>query len=104
MTLDFFYKNYDLTDLEIKSAAIKNNRLVIDVLVVAKLELIANGYRPEMDVEHEIEFSFGYNSPDKKLEKPVITKVDYNDNGMDITLNNVIYNITENQIFVTQRG
>lgn len=103
MTLDFFYENYDLEDLEVKSAFVKNNRLVLDVIVVAKLELIANGYRPEMDVEHEIEFSFGYNSADLVIDSPIINGSSYSDGTLLITVNDRIYKINDNNVIVTQK-
>ena len=64
MTLDFFYNNYKLSDMEIKKIFIKDNKLHLCFTQVAYLELIANGYRPEMDVEYNNEFIFDINHSD----------------------------------------
>lgn len=101
MTLDFFYKNYDLMNLEIKKAYIKNNKLVLNVLTESHLELIANGYRPELDVSHEIEFIFNIQKEDKIYKNPNILEYKY-DNGLLININNDSLYILDNEIKVTQ--
>ncbi len=50
MTLDFFFEAYDLNELEFNNVFIKNNVLYLDVNLPTHLDLIANGYRPELDV------------------------------------------------------
>ena len=102
MTLDFFYKNYDLKALEVKSVEIKSNKLLIDVFVSAHLDLVANGYRPELDVMHEILFTFNLNKENKKYNNPVIKDVSY-DGNLYINVNGDSLIITENEVTVTQR-
>ena len=48
MTLDFFVSNYNIDDFDINKIYIKNNRLYLKAIYNVYLELIANGYRPEM--------------------------------------------------------
>jgi len=102
VTLDFFYDNYDLKNSEIKSALIKDNKLIINVNVVAHLELIANGYRPELDVNHEIEFTFDYVGNDKIYKNPVVEDVKFNDSKLNITLNGDSIVISNNYVNVKQ--
>ena len=104
MTLDFFYNNYDLKNLEIKSAEIKNNKLIINVIVVAYLELIANGYRPELDVNHEIEFTFDYNGLDKIYKNPIISNVEFKNNALNLMINNESLAISSNNVIVKQKS
>lgn len=58
MTTKFFFENYNLDDMEINNIYCLNKKLILDVSIPIYLELIANGYRPEMDVTQHIEFSF----------------------------------------------
>lgn len=104
MTLDFFYNNYDLKNLEIKSAEIRNNKLIIAVIVVAYLELIANGYRPELDVNHEIEFTFDYDGLNKNYNNPVINNVEFKNDVLNIRLNDDLLAIKNNNVLVKQKS
>ena len=104
MTLDFFYNNYDLKNSDIKSVEIKNNKLIINMLVIAHLELIANGYRPELDVNHEIEFIFDYESKDKKYNNPIINDVKYIDNKLIININNDEIIIVNNDVLIKKNS
>ena len=103
MTLEFFSKNYNLSDYEIIKCEIKNNKLIIDVKVVAYLELIANGYRPEMNVNHEIQFSFNLNHDDYKFNNPIITNQEYKNGILFITINDNIIKISDNCINILQK-
>ncbi len=58
MTVDFFIKAYDFDNFEIKKAVLNNYELTIYVTTVAYLELIANGYRPELNVNYDTAFTF----------------------------------------------
>ena len=51
MTLDFFYNNYNFDDIDINKIYIKDNKLYIFGIYNVYLELIANGYRPEMNMD-----------------------------------------------------
>ena len=52
MTLDFFINSYDFENFKIEKAILKDGILKIYVVINAHLDLIANGYRPELDVDY----------------------------------------------------
>ena len=104
MTLDFFYNNYDLKSLDIKKAEIKDNKLIIDVIVNAHLELIANGYRPEIEVDHDIVFTFNYEGLNKVYKNPKINEFSYNDNALTIVINEDKLIIKDNIVIVKQNS
>lgn len=58
MTVDFFLKAYDFNEFKIEKAVLKNGLLKIYVTINAHLDLIANGYRPELDVDYDAIFGF----------------------------------------------
>ena len=66
MTCKFFFENYDLNDLDINNIYIKDNKLYLDVRMEGTIPLIANGYRPEMDIDERRTFIFNVNHNDKK--------------------------------------
>ena len=68
MTLEFFYANYDISDIEIKKLYIKDNQLFLVGKYNVYLELIANGYRPEMNMDLDKTFIFNVNHPDHKFK------------------------------------
>ena len=104
MTLDFFYNNYDLKSLDIKKVEIKDNKLIIDVIVNAHLELIANGYRPELEVDHDIVFTFNYEGLNKVYKNPKIYEFSYNDNALTIVINEDKLIIKDNIVIVKQNS
>lgn len=98
MTLDFFLNNYDIEEFEIKSIIINDNKLYLKVVEHIYLELIANGYRPEMDLDKIITFIFNVNADNmefKNIDKLII-------NANNIIINNVIINYTDNVIMVKE--
>ena len=103
MTLEFFYKNYDLLNTNVKSAEIKNDKLILLLDVSAHLELIANGYRPELDVEHEIEFIFSINKENKVYNNPIIKEAKYDKNLM-IKINDDVLLLEDQVIEVNKRN
>ena len=58
MTVDFFVKSYDFSEFKIKNAILKNGLLEVYVTINAHLDLIANGYRPSLDVDYDTVFVF----------------------------------------------
>ena len=104
MTLDFFYNNYDLKNLEIKSIEIKDNKLIVNTNVTAYLELIANGYRPELDVNHEIEFIFDYEENDKKYNSHIVNEVSFKDNFLYLNVDGDNLKITNNNVEVKKKS
>ena len=71
MTLKFFYENYKLNDLDISSVYVRNNKLYISLNMQIYLELIANGYRPELDVESSKVFIFNIDHQDVIIKKTI---------------------------------
>lgn len=90
MTYDFFKENYDLSDMEIKKIEVKNHKLYLSVSMNVYLDLIANGYRPEMNFNQEKTFIFS---------------VEYNDtvfsSSASITLKNESILIDNNELKIT---
>ena len=99
MTLDFFYKNYKLEDINIHKLFIKDNKLHLAFGAVAYLELIANGYRPEMDVEYNNEFIFDVNHSDIEYKNDDLIDILY-DGNLVFKLKNEDIIITNNEIKV----
>lgn len=76
MTVDFFIKNYDLTDFCINSAYIENNKLYLVVVLQPHLDLIANGYRPSLDMLVEKTFVFDVKLKDSIFTAPFSISID----------------------------
>ena len=104
MTLEFFYKNYDLKNLDINSIVIKDKKLIINVCVIAHLELIANGYRPELDVDHNIEFIFDIDEKDMKFNKSTIDDISYQNGILNIVVDSKNLKITNDFVLVKQKS
>lgn len=87
MTTKFFYQSYDKDELEIKGLRFISNTLEIVLEVTAHLELIANGYRPELDVKQVLRFKF-HDVSAVELEKPyTLDQIEYTDH-LVLTINN----------------
>lgn len=87
MTLKFFYDNYKLSEIDIKKMYIRNNKLYLTFAQNAYLELIANGYRPEMNVEYNNTFIFNVNHLDKKYKKDDLKDIKYDNNLIFVLAN-----------------
>ena len=98
MTLDFFVKNYNFSDLDIKKAYIKANKLYIKAMYNVYLELIANGYRPEMNMDVEKTFVFGTEYNDHQFKSKIIEVLSYKDNELMIKIDNITLKIIGNVI------
>ena len=96
MTLDFFYNNYNLSDFDIKKLYIDNNKLYVIAKYNVYLELIANGYRPEMNMDVEKTFIFECNHENMAFKTKKIEIVDYKDNILTININNILLKLTGN--------
>ncbi|MCR5350750.1 MAG: hypothetical protein K6E20_07160 [Acholeplasmatales bacterium] len=77
MTLKFFYDNYKFEELYVNKIYILNNEFHLCVSMDVRLELIANGYRPEMDVEYDNEFIFNVNHPNKEYKNDDLIDIYY---------------------------
>ena len=97
MNLKFFYDNYKLDDIEVSNIHIKNNKLYLNIISNAHLELIANGYRPEMDVDYKNTFIFDINHPNKKYKN--LLEIKY-DNKLIFNIDNEILYIDNDKIEV----
>lgn len=79
MTLDFFTSNYDITEFEIKKIYVLDSKLYLDLVMPIHLDLIANGYRPELDMTQEKTFIFYVDYMNKTYSKDskVVISNDY---------------------------
>ena len=100
MTLKFFNENYNLEDYEVISCSIKNEKLNLCVNVIAYLELIANGYRPELEVKHIITFIFDIEHDDYEFIKPIKVKNRYENDVLYLNINGNDIKIEKNNIEV----
>lgn len=87
MDLKFFYDNYKYDEFTVNKIYIKDNKLYLDIILNAHLELIANGYRPEMDVDYDNIFIFDINHQDKKYKKDDLLDIKYDGNLIIILKN-----------------
>ena len=96
MTLDFFVNNYNLSDFDIKKIYIDNNKLYVIAKYNVYLELIANGYRPEMNMDVEKTFVFDCKHDNIAFKSKTIEIKEFKDNILYIKINNVDLALTGN--------
>lgn len=94
MTTNFFSESYSKDDFKILDLKINNNTLLLKVEMNTYIELIANGYRPEIDLSQIKSFIFNDIAFEGSLNKPYsLNDIYYNDrlhlviNNIDITVN-----------------
>ena len=97
MNLKFFYDNYKLEDMQVNNIYIKDNKLYLNIILNAHLELIANGYRPEMNVDYNNTFIFDINHSNKKYKNLLDIKYD---NKLIFNVDNEILSIDKDEIEV----
>jgi hypothetical protein len=92
MSIKFFYNNYDLTENKVIKVEVKNNKLYLYLVMNAYLELIANGYRPEMDIDISNVFIFNTLNNDIIIDdiKDIYVS-SHNDNEIVFMINNIEY-------------
>ena len=96
MTLKFFYDNYKLNDIDIALVYVRNNKLYISLDMQIHLDLIANGYRPALDMNANKTFIFNIASKDIIINKPYnIAKYEYNNDILSIEINNTLFIIKD---------
>ena len=94
MTLDFFVKNYNLSDFDVKKIYVENNKLYIIADYNVYLELIANGYRPEMNMDVEKTFIFNtVDANNHKFKAPFKLNIIEFDKILTININDIILKI-----------
>lgn len=87
MTLRFFFENYNLQELNIIDVYSKNKTLSLKIALDTHLELIANGYRPEMNLENIFTFNFEVDN-DVFVSKPYkVNEYKFEANRIIITIN-----------------
>ena len=96
MTLDFFYNNYNLSDFDIKKIYIDNDKLYVIAKYNVYLELIANGYRPEMNMDVEKTFVFDCKHDNIVFKSKTIEIKEFKDNILYININNIDLALTGN--------
>lgn len=100
MNLKFFYDNYRLDDIQVNSIYIKDNKLYLNVIQNAHLELIANGYRPEMNVDYNNTFIFSVEHHNHKYNNDAVKEIKYEDNKLAFVLNDEELVISNNEVEV----
>ena len=100
MTIDFFLNHYSFNDFVINKVVLKNHTLKLYVTINVHLDLIANGYRPELDVDYDTIFSFKVNCESYEFKK--LDKFNcYTENEKYyISLDNNKFEIVSNEIMV----
>ena len=89
MTINFFLKNYNVSDLDIKKIYIKENKLYVKAIYNVYLELIANGYRPEMNLDMEKTFVFNTNYNDHHFKSNDLSIVSFENNILKIKIDEI---------------
>lgn len=100
MTVEFFMKNLYSEDMEIEEAYIKDYTLVVRAVLSSHLELIANGYRPELVMIQKREFRFA-NMKIKSLSfsKPYKVRLEStHDNRYIISVSDMVLEIENRNI------
>lgn len=82
MRHEFFYKNYDLYDANIIKMEIVDKKLYLKLSENTHLELIANGYRPELDCDYIHTYIFDVENSNHKFKNHKIDKYDFKDNKL----------------------
>ena len=100
MNLKFFYDNYKLDDIQVNSIYIKDNKLYLNVIQNAHLELIANGYRPEMNVDYNNTFIFNIEQHNHKYNSESVKEIRYEDNKLIFILDGEELIISDNEVEV----
>lgn len=96
MTLDFFLKSYNFDDFEILNIELNNNSLRIEVEMLAHIDLIANGYRPELDVDMKKAFIFNdVNIKSLLFSRPYFIKI------LEYTNDVLILNVCDNKLIIS---
>ena len=88
MSIEFFVNNYSLEDNKTVKAVIKDNQLSLYIVMNIHLELIANGYRPEMDLDITNVFTFNTKFTDKEYNDEIDIKIlSYNKDSINFIIN-----------------
>ena len=90
MTLDFFIKSYNFDDFDILNIELSNYTLKVEVNLQTHLDLIANGYRPELEMVMDKTFIFKNVNVEKlSFEKPYsINIIEYDNEKLSINVCN----------------
>ncbi len=100
MTLDFFINSYNFDEFNIEKAVLNNGVLKIYVTINAHLELIANGYRPELDVDYDTSFSFKVDKDNEVIDDLSSFDCYKKDNFYYIEIGKYSYKLISNDILV----
>lgn len=98
MTSLFFSESYNPDDFNIIDIKIKDNNLIMKVIMNTYIELIANGYRPEMDISQTKTFIFKNITGIKNINKPFRIDKIYYDSRLHLVINNNDFIVNDNNI------
>lgn len=101
MDLKTFINDYDLQELDILKIYNKDNKLYMLLGLSANIELIANGYRPEINLYYKHMFIFdNYSGEDINLNGIFVVS-NYNDsNGLEFDILDKHIEITNSNVEV----
>lgn len=98
MTAFFFSMSYNPTDFNIIDLKIDGNNLLMKVSMTTYIELIANGYRPEMDISQIKTFIFKSVIGLKTLNKPYTINNIFYDTKLHLVINNCDFVVNNDKI------
>ncbi len=95
MDLKFFYNAYNLKDVNIININILNKQLVLTIENQIELELIANGYRPSMEIKHVFEFHFNLKEEvmKKNISDYTVEKYEFYNEYILLVINNIEFKL-----------
>ncbi len=102
MDLKTFYSLYNIEELDVLSIYNDNNKLYILLGLNANMELIANGYRPEIDLYYKHMFVFSnYNGVDINITIDIkISDYSYTDDVLSFKINDEFILLRDSKIEV----
>ncbi len=94
----FFSESYYPDDFNIINLDFINNNLKMTAIMNTYIELIANGYRPEMNISQTKTFIFKSITGIKTITKPFIINKIYYDTKLHLVINNNDFIVNDDSI------
>ena len=98
MTTKFFFESDNKEDFKILDLKIKDNNLFLKVEMNAYIELIANGYRPEIDLNQVKTFIFKDIVFNGSINMPYYLNNIYFNDKLHLVINDIDITINSNDI------
>ena len=100
MNTKFFFDNYKLEDVQVNSIYIKDNKLYLNVIQNAHLELIANVDRREMNVDYNNTFIFNVEHNNHKFNTDSLIDIKYDSDKLVFVLKDESVSVCNNEVEV----